>query len=128
MPKFMQGHGANAHKLVVSLCDYSTLLGVIDMTSINNAQDVLDFFGAESMEAAKRHAYKYTDCGVWLNFLDDGIQLGSIVEGSDAEVTTDPLRYPFTPKELQDTIDYIEDEVSLLWWEANNDADDDCDD
>jgi hypothetical protein len=32
-----------------------------------------------------RAVYKGTDCGAWVQFKDDGILVGTIVEGSDAE-------------------------------------------
>ena len=85
--------------------------------------DVLMWLSAESREQAERHLYKFTDCGAWILWHDDGIQLGSIVEGSDAEVITDSLRYPFTERQLQETIDYIEAEADMLWREANEGED-----
>lgn len=32
-----------------------------------------------------KHVYKYTDCGAWIAFDSEGIKVGTIVEGSDAE-------------------------------------------
>jgi len=39
-------------------------------------------------DAAKlidKYAYKFTDCGAWVKFDSQGIVVGTIVEGSDAE-------------------------------------------
>lgn len=50
-----------------------------------------------------------------------GIRVGSIVEGSDAEVTADALMFPFTLADWDQTIDWVEGEVEVLWNEANGD-------
>ena len=87
---------------------------------------VAAFFGCEAREAACiRRAYKDTDCGAWLRFTETGLEMGSIVEGSDAEIDTTPLRW--TGEEdvaawLREAITYIEGEADMLWREANEDA------
>ena len=48
-----------------------------------------------------------------------GVLFGSIVEGSDVCIDTDPLYFPFNEKEIWDTIQYIEDEASAEWYAAN---------
>lgn len=49
----------------------------------------------------------------------DGLLLGSIVEGSDAEIEGRFLGFPFTAAELHHTISDIESEADFLWREAN---------
>jgi hypothetical protein len=93
------------------------------METLKNENDVIQYLSAETIEQAKKHLYKGTDCGAWIQFEENGIQLGSIVEGSDAEVSTDSLLYPFTSKSLEETIAYIESEASCLWEEANREED-----
>ena len=51
--------------------------------------------------------------GIW------GIQLGSIVEGEDVEVNADPLYFPFTLDEYQETVKFVEDEVERIWSETH---------
>lgn len=46
---------------------------------------------------------------------------GSIVEGSDAEVTASPVTLPCAPESLDAAIQYVEDEVETLWNEAHPD-------
>lgn len=84
-------------------------------------QTVLDFFSAENEEQAARHAYKYTDCGMWLQFKEDGVRMGSIVEGSDTGTQTYTLRYAdnFTSADIQARIDAIEAEADAVWKWAN---------
>jgi hypothetical protein len=40
---------------------------------------------APDPEQIDRAIYKGTDCGAWVRFDEDGIMIGTIVEGSDAE-------------------------------------------
>lgn len=49
----------------------------------------------------------------------DALWIGSIVEGSDAEVHAAPLPFPFSLQDLRGVIAYVEDEASLLWSQAN---------
>lgn len=48
-----------------------------------------------------------------------GVTFGSIVEGSDAEVMPETLRYPFTGDDVTRALEGIEAEVDRLWQEAN---------
>lgn len=71
-----------------------------------------------------RHVYKYTDCGaqIKLDWENNQLLLWSIVEGSDAEVSADPIPFDkITGDAIQKAIDYIEDECDVLWHEANDD-------
>lgn len=54
-----------------------------------------------------------------------GVRLGSIVEGSDAEVAPVLLRFPFTPDQWEAAIEAIEDEADRLWREENSTENDD---
>lgn len=56
--------------------------------------------------------------GVW------GCVLGSIVEGSDAEVTGRGMLFPFSGAALDREIQSIEGEADRLWREANEDDED----
>jgi hypothetical protein len=51
---------------------------------------IADIYGvpAGSVDAERlinRAVYKFTDCGAWCRFDEQGIMVGTIVEGSDAE-------------------------------------------
>jgi len=84
-------------------------------------QVVLDFFEAESEELAIKSAYKNTDAGIWLEFCEYGIRLGSIVEGCDFGTAIYVLRYEddFTKEDIQKRIDAIEHEANEIWKWAN---------
>ncbi len=84
-------------------------------------QTVLDFFSAENEDQCKRHLYKYTDCGAWIAFNEDGIRLGSIVEGCDFGTAIYPLYYAdnFTSADIQARINAIEAEATAIWDWAN---------
>ena len=46
---------------------------------------------ADNREMAERHMFKYTECGANIHFDDDGVTIGSIVEGSDADIEAEGL-------------------------------------
>lgn len=50
---------------------------------------------------------------------DGGVLIGSIVEGSDAEVMPEELIFPFTEEELDRAVQNVEDDADMLWREAN---------
>jgi len=90
---------------------------------INNIQDLaleLCCDANASFDRIERLIYEETDCGAWIQQVDGGVRCGSIVEGSDAEISTDPLLFPFDSTELYDTLDYIEGEAKVEWDLANN--------
>lgn len=100
------------------------------MNTIKNVQDLFAYFGIEYNQGSPRgnnslrlnsQVYKSTSCGAWARLLPNGVIFGSIVEGSEAEVNTDPLIFPFTEDALKKTLNYIEREADILWREANED-------
>jgi len=88
-------------------------------------QVVLDFFEAENEELAIKSAYKNTDAGIWLEFCEYGIRLGSIVEGCDFGTAIYVLRYKddFTKEDIQKRIDAIQHEADGIWKWANQPCD-----
>jgi hypothetical protein len=49
-----------------------------------------------------------------------GVRLGSIVEGSDAEVMPEELMFPFSEADLEQAIENIEAEADFLWHRDNH--------
>lgn len=78
---------------------------------IENITDLLEEIGVDNEESASKAIYKGTECGANIQFFDDGVILGSIIEGSDVEITRPKLEYPFTSEEFWDTLDEINDEA-----------------
>lgn len=97
-----------------------------------------------TLPALYRSIYKYTECGPWLSVQTwDGrwfhcgelhkvdkrdvryLLVGSIVEGSDAEVTADPIDLVEcdSPEDAVErfnrTVAWVNDEACALWDEAN---------
>lgn len=116
----------------------------------NTYFSLADFLAKRGHESAGRFGhclYKYTDCGPWSSFTlgegEDiyyekkkawetqseqqwwhqctGIQIGSIVEGSDVSVEGRFLVFPFTEKELDDVMIDIEEEADFYWKRDNSD-------
>lgn len=102
-----------------------------------------------TVRALYRSIYKYIECGPWLSVKTwDGrvfhcgdlhevnkdevryLLVGSIVEGSDAEVTADwiDLLECESPeaavKLFNDTVEWVNDEACALWDEANTEDED----
>lgn len=116
-----------------------------------NLQAILDYWGSENVERLGREIYRFTECGAWLSVqLHDGewrhtgnlagiengnvraLLVGSIVEGSDAEVTgsvvdllTDAA-YEEVIASLEEEIGDVNDEAGRLWEEANAEEEEDA--
>lgn len=78
-------------------------------------------------EHLSRAAYKDFPCGPWLKTgmdqLNGGFyaEVGSIVEGSDAEVGPYRLQMPFLMSDLHRLLEQVNTEACALWKEANED-------
>lgn len=113
---------------------------------LSNLEAILSDNGARmDVSALDRSLYKYTECGAHLSVqLHDGtwrhsgnltgiendnvrqLLIGSIVEGSDAEVCADPIDLiefddpEEAVKVFNATVDWVNDEACSLWHEAND--------
>lgn len=67
----------------------------------------------------KRGVYKYTDCGAWIEFNENGVKLGSIVEGSDHGADSIDLTWKEIPVKFTTSLDVIEAQCDLIWQWAN---------
>lgn len=83
--------------------------------------------GVRNVKRIERLIYKYTECGAWISIEDDGIKLGSIVEGCGFGTQVYPLKWSdVTNEAINVRIDAIEKEADALWKWANE-SDRDCD-
>ena len=85
---------------------------------INNIQDVAEKIWGTTVHLLERDVYKNTDCGAWIRWSDDCVQIGSIVEGSDAEFDR-TFKFPFDSDEMESWIDELETLTDEAWREAN---------
>lgn len=113
-----------------------------------NLKVILDDWGVENVQQLDRTIYKRTECGAHLSVqlhdgtwrhsgnldgIDNGnvqaLLLGSIVEGSDADVTAKPISLLDYMDEGDDkrliadfdkTLDWVNDMACSLWHEAND--------
>lgn len=113
-------------------------------------KDLLAKEGAETFYQFGRDLYKATACGPWVAafsrsqgnvyyekaeaqnadaaWMNDcvSILIGSVVEGSDAEVQPLWLKFPFTQEQLQHAVKDVDAEADRMWREANGqDGEDD---
>ena len=88
--------------------------------TITNINDLAAMLGADpNEESIRRRVYKDTDCGASISVDETGVQLGSIVEGSDVEIEASFLAFPFTSDDYDDAIQYVEGEAEREWLLAN---------
>ena len=89
---------------------------------IQDECDILKYLSSESQDQAKRHIYKATECGASIHFRDNGITIGSIVEGADCDTTYHELDYPFLVKDFSEAVDEVEAEAEAIWIEWNEEG------
>ena len=87
------------------------------MKTVYNLRDLLFLrgHGEETLNDLSRSVYKYTSCGAWVDEDEQGVTLGSIVEGVDEGTETHNLQYPFTIDQFQDALQAVEDEAKEIW-------------
>lgn len=111
------------------------------MKTYNKVEELLEEYSGSFYQFG-RSLYKGVDCGPWCRLmLEDGsdiyyesnkaneplvevvtgLEIGSIVEGSDVEVGPTLLEFPFTDKELWDTVEEIDKEAKFYWERDNKD-------
>ncbi len=65
-----------------------------------------------------RAIYKRTECGAWLKIDGLTVTIGSIVEGSDVEIS-ESLTYPFSKEAFWQKVKYVNCEASAIWDEIH---------
>ena len=82
-----------------------------------------DLFGEHwrfDIEQLSRAVYKGTPCGAWVAIEDQyTLKVGSIVEGSDAEVGPEYLKWPFTKDEFWKVCDNVNEEACDIFDECH---------
>ena len=85
---------------------------------INNIEEYASYLGIP-VDSLKRSIYKYTDCGAWIDWDDNRVTIGSIVEGSDAEFSKTFL-FPVEVSRIDNWFDELERLTDEAWYEAND--------
>ena len=86
---------------------------------IKNIHDLAEHFGT-TPEHLEHAIYKGTDCGAWINWTCSKVNIGSIVEGSDAEFSRS-FEFPFDSSAVDNWLDILEGLTTAAWNEANAD-------
>lgn len=111
------------------------------MKYITNMQDLCDFLSADEPARMNRRLYKDTGCGASISVRVTGhgwihngasaweqltvespleaFTIQTIVEGSDATVDSDIFKLPVATKDIDEWIEYMEEESTRLWQQAN---------
>tara|TARA_R100001082_G_C4243108_1_gene108216 strand:- start:156 stop:521 length:366 start_codon:yes stop_codon:yes gene_type:complete len=98
--------------------------------TVNDMQDFLVArnCGEEDFSQVKRSTYKYTSCGAWIAEEDQGVRVGSIVEGCDWGTETHELNYPFEIDCFWKALELVEKEAEEIWKDTHGceDCGDEC--
>ncbi len=88
---------------------------------VNNLDEFLEArgFGEKKFWQVEKATYKYTDCGAWCREVEGGLEVGSIVEGVEAETESHTLLYPSKISKFWDDLQSVEDEALQIWNDNN---------
>ena len=67
----------------------------------------------------EKRIYKATDCGAWIKLEENAITFGSIVEGSNYDVTPIQVKWPFAREEFWDALELVERAANRIWLETH---------
>ena len=87
--------------------------------TIYNIHDLATHFGTTEGNL-ERAIYKGTNCGAWINWTCSKVNIGSIVEGSDAEFSRS-FEFPFDSSAVSNWLEELETLTTSAWNEANAD-------
>ena len=91
-------------------------------TVICSVNDLCDYL-CTTPERLEHDMFKYTACGMPISWDDEKVTLGVYAEGADAGYSHD-LLFPFTGKEFDDLVEYVEQESDELWHMWNDGEED----
>lgn len=100
----------------------------MDDYQIDDRRGLCDFYGVDPdaedwQKQLDRAVYDETECGarVFFNEMGTSVELHTIVEGSEAEVSR-TLWFPFLASTWRGTVEHVETLADALWKEANGEA------
>ena len=87
------------------------------MQEVNNLKEFIEArnCGEKDFSEVKRSTYKYTTCGAWIAQEEQGIKVGSIVEGCDEETESHEVNYPFEIADFWKALESVEKEAEEIW-------------
>ena len=103
--------------------DFKTYTGTDDEVVICSIEDLCNELGTD-VDRIERDMFKNTACGMPISWDDNGVTLVGYVEGADCDGPSETLAFPFTMKEFNDTINYLEEEANEMWHEWNDECED----
>ena len=92
---------------------------------ICSIEDFAKWFSGTTPEHIERDMFKYTNCGMCIEWNEKGIELVGYVEGADCDMPSEFLSFPFTTEHAKSVIDYLEEEADIMWHEWNFDVEKD---
>jgi len=91
---------------------------------LRDIEDIASYLGAARAdnESISRRVYKDTSCGAWAKVENGAFVVGSIVEGTDAEVRPEWVELPCSEEDIDRAIENVEAEADFLWSQSENGA------
>ena len=88
---------------------------------VNSFEEFLEQrgFGEKDIRMVSRNTFKYTNCGAFCFQEEDGVVVGSIVEGVDYGTENHKLTYPFKLEDFWAVLKKVEEEADQIWNETH---------
>ena len=87
------------------------------MKKVKNLKEFIEArnCGEKDFSEVERATYKYTNCGAWITQDEEGILVGSIVEGCDHGTEVHGVNYPFEIDDFWKVLELVEKEAEEIW-------------
>lgn len=99
---------------------YESCDGIGGNALVKSVDELAENLGT-TVDYLDRDMFKYTNCGMSINWNDKSVTLTGYVEGADCDGPSETLYFPFSMKEFNDTVDYLDKAAEELWHEWNDD-------
>lgn len=86
---------------------------------INNINELAEAIGVSEPGRIARAIYKGTECGCVFQYASDGVLVSGYAEGSDAELPTYTVQFPFEITEFWDAVNDADADGCEEWENAN---------
>jgi hypothetical protein len=74
----------------------------------------------DDFKLLEKHIYRGTNCGASIQKIDNGVKIGSIIEGYDAETIYYSFFFPFDTEDFWKDMNEVEKEAATLWNEQQS--------
>lgn len=98
---------------------YESYDGIGDNALVKSVDELAENLGT-TVDYLDRDMFKYTNCGMSIDWNDKSVTLTGYVEGADCDGPSETLCFPFSMKEFGDTVDCLDEAAEELWREYHD--------